>query len=448
MRKIISLLFLVAFYSIKVFAQFNSEPDVLMYLNGKTFTKESVGVSLSFSEVGSQLSLNGNLKFYQPNIRIVSKNKASVTYIGITDPSVKVGLIVDCTLNTVEDRSIGSVYSYNSSSGQLYNSSAGLQKNENQSSIVDWYYKDKSNKINESRNSKSEPVLYESNSIPSSKLNCIKCLESLKTPLDLLKSNSENINRYYNKYYHNISSDFETRMEGGRQVSYYDFVNDKHNSYQIDENSAIVYLISFYPPESFSKSTNYYLKAFHPIIGPLQFYFDEKGFNVLPGQNKKSFMTSKPYLKGYGFTLHVRVGEDGKTETTLEDSYLEHIFNFESQFANIKEYPKDTILNTLYANKRVIDKTETVEVYGRKGSRHFLNDCFESLQSTYSNYFIFKSNDKYGILDASERNWKTKNFIILENKYDELTYNIDTETFNAKINGDLHIIDIKGTEVK
>lgn len=119
MKKYISLLILALFFSIKGFAQFSSATDVLTYLDGKTFTKASVGASLSFREVGSQLSLNGKLMFYQPSIRILSRNKALVNYIGITDPSLKAGLIVDNSSNTIEDRSNGSVYRYDPTKGSF-----------------------------------------------------------------------------------------------------------------------------------------------------------------------------------------------------------------------------------------------------------------------------------------------------------------------------------------
>lgn len=116
MRKILLLLLFAFMIYGRGFAQFYSEPDVLTYLNGKTFTKASAGASLSFSEMGSQLSLNGKLMFYQPNIKILSRNSALVTYIGITDPSLKAGLIVDSSSDAINDRSNGSVYSLNKSS--------------------------------------------------------------------------------------------------------------------------------------------------------------------------------------------------------------------------------------------------------------------------------------------------------------------------------------------
>jgi len=113
MRKLIVLIFLsvsTVFYSS---AQFLSKTDVLFYLNDKTFVGGSSGdATLSFHEMGSQLTVNGNYLLYQPDIKILSKSSAIVTYWGVTNPSLKAGLVVNSSANTIMDRSNNSVYSF------------------------------------------------------------------------------------------------------------------------------------------------------------------------------------------------------------------------------------------------------------------------------------------------------------------------------------------------
>ena len=102
-------LFLV-FTVLSASALFLTETDVLYYLNGKKFIKESVGATLSFSEMGSQLTVNGNYLMNQPDISILSKSTAVVTYYGIEDQSAKAGLVVNGSTNRIVDRSNNSLY--------------------------------------------------------------------------------------------------------------------------------------------------------------------------------------------------------------------------------------------------------------------------------------------------------------------------------------------------
>ena len=104
MKNIIMPVILLFLTTISSSAQFLSQTDVLYYLNGKTFIGGSSGdATLSFKEMGSQLTVNGNYLLYQPDIKILSRSSAIVKYYGIQDPSVKVGLIVNGSTNIIID---------------------------------------------------------------------------------------------------------------------------------------------------------------------------------------------------------------------------------------------------------------------------------------------------------------------------------------------------------
>jgi len=138
-------LFLV-FIVLSASAQFLSETDVLYYLNGKKFIKESVGATLSFSDMGSRLTVNGSYLMYQPDIRILSRSMAVVTYYGIEDPSAKAGLVVNGSTNRIVDRSNNSVYTledlsdnndYSQNENQNTNRSANMKPIANKNTIKD-----------------------------------------------------------------------------------------------------------------------------------------------------------------------------------------------------------------------------------------------------------------------------------------------------------------------
>ena len=135
--------FLLLFKVIYVSAQFYSHADVLAYLDGKTFVKESVGATLAFSEAGSQLTVNGNYIFFQPDIRIISAYSAFITYYGVNEASSKAGLQVNKTRNIIEDRSNGSIYVLNvesSKSSKYYSGNNVRPKRSNKSAVTKLHF--------------------------------------------------------------------------------------------------------------------------------------------------------------------------------------------------------------------------------------------------------------------------------------------------------------------
>lgn len=338
-------------------------------------------------------------------------------------------------------------------------------------------------------------VLTTSNFVFAQETSESKCVEGYQNLIKSMKSNEgqfdANVNKFYNLFYYGINTGAST-PNGVKNFF------TKGCSYQIDENSGLVFLITESQPEAWSKTLTYYLNAFHPIIGPFQFYFDEEnGQYFLPKQNKKVSVTSRNYSTDYGFTLVVSIDKEYNTITTeIEDKYnrccnqpsLAFLYDKEFALKGVKDYPIESNLNSYYGTMRVLDlnKTQEVEVkyvpsyeeklsiyrtgglpkqdlenpnfyilkkqrkevyknevYGRKGSRHFLNDCFEELESSYSNYFIYKRGGKYGILDASWESLKNNKHLITNNIYDKVTWNQGTETFTVVRNNETSVIDLK-----
>jgi hypothetical protein len=323
------------------------------------------------------------------------------------------------------------------------------------------------------------------------------CIQKFETFIKNIKSHEGNydseVNDYYNLFYFNVNSNVPSDKR-----NYF----DNNSTFQIDENSGLVFLINESKPKSYSNTQRYYLKIFHPIAGPLQFYFDDiNGSLYLPKQNKKVSITSRNYSSDYGFTLLVTIDNERKTITTeIEDKYerccnlpnLGFLFENESKLTGLNDYPIGSNLNTFYGTMRVLDPYKTKEfdvkyyptyeeklavfrtgsmpkqdlenpdfyiikkqqkevykneVYGRKGIRHYLNDCFDELEASFSNYLIFKRNNKYGILDTRLSILKSGNYILTKNLYDKIEWITGTETFSVIQNNEKFIIDVNGNKI-
>lgn len=324
-----------------------------------------------------------------------------------------------------------------------------------------------------------------------------KCIESYWSQIRSIKSNEgkydATINKLFNLFYYNITSTVSNESRN---------FFSKDSQFQIDENSGLIFLIQESKPESWSKIHKYYLRVMHPIIGPLQFYFDEtNGSLFLPNQNKKVSLTSTSYSQDYGFMLVVRTDiSNGVTTTEIEEKYnrccnepsIAFLFDKEKELFNFTDYPPESNFYSFYGTKKILDekkststeykyfpsyeeklivyrtgamprqdfenpnfyyiKTEVKsvykkQVYGRKGMKHFLNDCYEELEATFSNYLIYKLNDKYGIIDVKSENLKSGNHVLTKNIYDKLEWKKETEYFIATINDRVFTIDSNGNEI-
>lgn len=330
-----------------------------------------------------------------------------------------------------------------------------------------------------------------------------QCMNDFDTFIKKIKSNEGNndgdVSRLYSLFYLSESE----RKNNNSSVLSYTNSGKYRASYQIDENSGLIFLITENLPESWSSTHTYELHVFHPIIGPLQFYYDpNEGSLFLPHQTKKVSVTSRNYSPNLGFTLTVKYDESTKeTNTEIEDSYnrccnkenLSFMYSLEIQLNGIQDYAIESNLNSYFGTKRVLDKSKTKEiqynyipsyeeklviyrtgglpksdlenpnfsltktkmeevykneVYGRKGLRHYLNDCYEEMESSFGNYLIFKSNGKYGILDASFSTLKSGNYVTIKPEYDKIQWNQGTETFTVTLNSNSFTIDVNGNVLK
>jgi protein TonB len=105
-------------FSVNAQSDFESESDVLYYLDTKgSFSNENSGITLSFSDMATNLS-TGRAKYYQPEVIVISNNIAYVTYVSSSYSGLSASFKVDSKQNILidrKDRTIYSAYSYESS---------------------------------------------------------------------------------------------------------------------------------------------------------------------------------------------------------------------------------------------------------------------------------------------------------------------------------------------
>jgi len=299
------------------------------------------------------------------------------------------------------------------------------------------------------------------------------------------------IDTYYNLFYKNTQRDNSQyipyrKTDYREQSSWTSFTSFKGNDYQVDESSGLIFLIN-------SNGNQYYLNVFQINIGAMTFDFDDdNGHLFLPGQNKKVKLTGINATNTSGYTLRV-YNSGGETKTVIEDRYFPHIFELAKHFVNDPLYSDNSKLHSMFSSIITEDEKNTKKisykyipsyeeklsifrigglpksdldnpdffiikndeiksyksvVYGLGGGYHFLNNYFESLRSTFGNYFIFKKNGKYGIIDATMSTWKTINPIKVNNIYDMIEYNTGTQTFKAIHNGKGILMDVNGLQIK
>ena len=114
MKKIYLLLICFLLFTNRVFSQtnFESESDVLTYLDGKTFysTDQSVKVKIGYSSTLGTYGfvLNGTATHFNLTIVILSPTRAVITGESLSDPDGKMKIRINSTTDCVENE--GSYY--------------------------------------------------------------------------------------------------------------------------------------------------------------------------------------------------------------------------------------------------------------------------------------------------------------------------------------------------
>jgi hypothetical protein len=111
--KLIFISFLICL-SFQIDAQtitrFESEADVLVYLNNKAdFSNKNNGVTLTFFEMGGRMRSNKGVSYYNPDVTILTSTRAVVVYESLTSGGIA-KIIVDCKENVIADKSDMTVY--------------------------------------------------------------------------------------------------------------------------------------------------------------------------------------------------------------------------------------------------------------------------------------------------------------------------------------------------
>ena len=107
---------------------FQSETDVLYYLDNKAFSNKSTGVTLSFSDMGSNMRINSRFLF-QPEITVLSSYKAYCEYTVADDPSQKIRFVVNSSDNSIVEKGTGRAYFYEVSQNNFQQPQENTKKN-------------------------------------------------------------------------------------------------------------------------------------------------------------------------------------------------------------------------------------------------------------------------------------------------------------------------------
>jgi hypothetical protein len=108
---------------------FESDTDVLLYLSLQgSFTNASSGITLSFTDMASNLS-TGRSQYYSPEVSVLSSTRAIVKYTSASNPGYTASFVVDSKKNILIDKGDNSVYS---SDSPLSNQEVGENRNTSQ----------------------------------------------------------------------------------------------------------------------------------------------------------------------------------------------------------------------------------------------------------------------------------------------------------------------------
>jgi hypothetical protein len=282
----------------------------------------------------------------------------------------------------------------------------------------------------------------------------------IKTPIDLLKTSKEQIINMFNYFYLNLQPNQinsyynDEKVDGSTGRRYQNANKFEYNDYsiKIDEDENIIYLM--FKSKRDSQKVDIY--AMHPIIGPLPFvrsnetvtYFDNyKGFykptknlnefndyyGLTSSENEKelfptevdiktSFRYRKESLNSNinGSLFYLQKLQVGKTKETFKyvPSSSEKLQLYNANAISLSQYNN----NDFY-----ILKTEEVSKYDKfllslTGFNLFFSNQIEEFYPLQNGYGIFKYKGKFGVLDLKDEKWKNKNFITVENSFDDIKY--------------------------
>jgi hypothetical protein len=281
----------------------------------------------------------------------------------------------------------------------------------------------------------------------------------LKTPIDLLKSNEKEIIKIYNYFFLNLQPNEinryynEEKVDGqsGRKYKIINPFESNDYSVEIDEEQNIIYLI-------FKSKTNRGVEiyAMHPILGPLPFIKSDSPMTYFGSY--KSFYKPTKDLKEFDDYYVLALPETGNELYAYRESiqtsfkykkenlnksingsvfYLEELqigtmketFKYvPSQSEKLQLYNASAISSSQFYDSNFYTlKTEDVAKYGEfllsiTGFNLFFSSQIEEFFPLQNGYGIFKYKGKFGVVDLKDEKWKNKNFITVENSFDDIKY--------------------------
>ena len=107
------LIFNTALFS-QTYTVFRSEGEVLNFLESrKSFSNSKLGVTITFSDMGSRLKNNNGREYFNPSVVLLTSTRARVTYVSMID-DVVTKIIVDCRQNVIIDEKSYTTFSSDS----------------------------------------------------------------------------------------------------------------------------------------------------------------------------------------------------------------------------------------------------------------------------------------------------------------------------------------------
>ncbi len=277
----------------------------------------------------------------------------------------------------------------------------------------------------------------------------LKGTKIIRTPIEILKQRPEEIINIFNYFYNKIQPD--------QRNSFYEKNQNPFKVYNfktyIDETNNIIFL------EFQSKGSMYFkeIYAMHPLLGPLEFVRTDSLINIFdiktyykPTQDLNQFNGAQIVLEfnsstSTGFAHSLRNSLNGSIlrdnmNLSINNSYFylrekavgkksktfAYYPSFEEKLAIYKSTNALTLSNVNNNNFYII-KTEEESLYKYFIStvtdiNPFISNYIQGIFPLDKNRCIFKFENKYGILDLSNKNWKDQSFILVDNVYDKIIY--------------------------
>ena len=113
MKRFLLFIIVLSFTNFYAVAQqnFYSEGDVFQYLSTNSFSNSEVDVTITFSDMGAYLNVNGNMKAFNPEISIRNSKTVILRYYLMDNYNSNLTFLLDGNTGALIDANNRRVYS-------------------------------------------------------------------------------------------------------------------------------------------------------------------------------------------------------------------------------------------------------------------------------------------------------------------------------------------------